>query len=519
MKKEELLMNRLRRYEATDMYPFHMPGHKRLKAEELDFPNPYLVDITEIEGFDNLHHPEGILKDSMEWASSLYGSDRTWYLVNGSTCGLLSAISAAVPHGGKILVSRNCHKAVYHGIYLNHLEAVHIYPQPVPGLGIQGGILPEDVEKSLKEEPDIQAVLIVSPTYDGIVSGVEAIAGIVHKAGLPLIVDEAHGAHFAYGDAFPQSALELGADAVIQSVHKTLPSLTQTALLHVKNNRPDGGCYLDTGKIERYLQIYQSSSPSYVLMASIENGIFIMDQYRKEGKIKAFTEQLKELRRELGKMKCLRLVERTLSGSTGIYDVDISKIVISVRGTGINGETLSQWLREKYHLEMEMCGADYVTAIAAIGDRQEGLDRLKSALFKIDRELEKTGRCEGMENNMESMESSTEKSLEKGPEKESRDSVYSRHAEAVMPIFQAMDSEKEEILLEESKNCISGEFAYIYPPGIPLLAPGERITGKILETLQDYIRKQLPVQGLADHALSRIQVVKNSTRDLKTEKE
>lgn len=494
MKKEELLMNRLRRYEATDMYPFHMPGHKRLKAEELDFPNPYLVDITEIEGFDNLHHPEGILKDSMEWASSLYGSDRTWYLVNGSTCGLLSAISAAVPHGGKILVSRNCHKAVYHGIYLNHLEAVYIYPQPVYGLGIQGGILPEDVEKALKEETDIQAVLIVSPTYDGIVSDVEAIAGLVHKAGLPLIVDEAHGAHFAYGDAFPKSALELGADAVIQSVHKTLPSLTQTALLHVKNNRPDGGCYLDTGKIERYLQIYQSSSPSYVLMASIENGIFVMDQYRKEGKIKAFTEQLKELRRELGKMKCLRLVERTLSGSFGIYDVDISKIVISVRGTGINGETLLQWLREKYHLEMEMCGADYVTGIAAIGDRQEGLDRLKSALFKIDRELEKTG-------------------------KESRDSVYSRRAEAVMPIFQAMDSEKEEILLEESKNCISREFAYIYPPGIPLLAPGERITGEILETLQDYIRKQLPVQGLADHALSRIQVVKNSTRDLKTEKE
>ena len=170
----------------------------------------------------------------MKWASSLYGSDHTWYLVNGSTCGLLSAISAAVPHRGKILVSRNCHKAVYHGIYLNHLEAVYVYPQPVPGLGIQGGILPEDVENALKKDPDIQAVLIVSPTYDGIVSDVEAIAKIVHKAGLPLIVDEAHGAHFAYGDAFPKSALELGADAVIQSVHKTLPSLTQTALLHVK---------------------------------------------------------------------------------------------------------------------------------------------------------------------------------------------------------------------------------------------------------------------------------------------
>ena len=162
----------------------------------------------------------------------------------------------------------------------------------------------------------------------------KAIAEIVHKAGLPLIVDEAHGAHFAYGDAFPKSALELGADAVIQSVHKTLPSLTQTALLHVKNNRPDGGCYLDVKKVERYLQIYQSSSPSYVLMASIENSIFLMDQYRKEGKW--LNLKLLCLRYEkTGKMKPLRLVERDLRGTAGIFDVDISKIVVSVRGSGL----------------------------------------------------------------------------------------------------------------------------------------------------------------------------------------
>ena len=327
MKKEELLIERLKKYRKSDMYPFHMPGHKRAKGIKLSFPDPFSVDITEIDGFDNLHHAEGILKDSMEWASCLYGSDRTWYLVNGSTCGLLSAISAAVSHGGKILVSRNCHKAVYHGIYLNHLEAVYVYPQPVPGLGIQGGILPEDVEKALKEEPDIQAVLMVSPTYDGIVSDVKAIADVAHKAGIPLIVDEAHGAHFAYGDAFPKSALELGADAVIQSVHKTLPSLTQTALLHVKNNRPDGGCYLDIKKIERYLQIYQSSSPSYVLMASIENSIFLMDQYRKEGKVAEFEADLLKIRKKMEKMKYLRLVEENLVGTAGISDVDISKIL------------------------------------------------------------------------------------------------------------------------------------------------------------------------------------------------
>lgn len=489
MKKEELLIECLKKYRKSDMYPFHMPGHKRAKGIKLSFPDPFSVDITEIDGFDNLHHAEGILKDSMEWVSCLYGSDRIWYLVNGSTCGLLSAISAAVSHGGKILVSRNCHKAVYHGIYLNHLEAVYVYPQPVPGLGIQGGILPEDVEKALKEEPDIQAVLMVSPTYDGIVSDVKAIADVAHKAGIPLIVDEAHGAHFAYGDAFPKSAIELGADAVIQSVHKTLPSLTQTALLNVKNNRPDGGCYLDIKKIERYLQIYQSSSPSYVLMASIENSIFLMDQYRKEGKVAEFEADLLKIRKKLEKMKYLRLVEENLVGTAGISDVDISKIVVSVRGSGLTGEMLSRILREKYHLEMEMCGADYVTAIAAIGDSKKGLKHLKKALLEIDKNLEKSGKiC----NN------------------EPEDNVYSRHAMQVMPVFKAIDGEKETVSLRESSGRICGEFAYIYPPGIPLLAPGERITEEILETLQDYIEKDLPVQGLEDTDLFTIQVMASS---------
>ena len=432
------LIDDLEEYAQSDYYPFHMPGHKR---KSLSFPNPYEIDITEIDGFDNLHHATGMIKEAEVRGAELYHSKRCFFLVNGSTCGLLSAISAAVSHGGKILVSRNCHKAVYHGIYLNHLEAVYVYPQPVPGLGIQGGILPEDVEKALKEEPDIQAVLMVSPTYDGIVSDVKAIADVAHKAGIPLIVDEAHGAHFAYGDAFPKSALELGADAVIQSVHKTLPSLTQTALLHVKNNRPDGGCYLDIKKIERYLQIYQSSSPSYVLMASIENSIFLMDQYRKEGKVDEFEADLLKIRKKLEKMKYLRLVEENLVGTAGISDVDISKIVVSVRGSGLTGEMLSRILREKYHLEMEMCGADYVTAIAAIGDSKKGLKHLKKALLEIDKNLEKSG-----------------KTCNNEPE----DNVYSRHAMQVMPVFKAIDGEKETVSLRESSAFVENLPIFIH---------------------------------------------------------
>ena len=265
MKNSPVLYKNLRNYAKTDFYPFHMPGHKRRMqwAGASSFPNPYEIDITEIEGFDNLHHPEGIIRESMDWAASLYGAHKTYYLINGSSSGILSAVSGTVPDSGTILISRNCHKSVYHGIYLKSLKSEYIYPQYSEEYGIQCGLDPEEIELMLKKNRYISAVLMVSPTYDGIVSDVKAVSEICHKNHIPLIVDEAHGAHFRYGDIFPVPALESGADVVIQSVHKTLPCFTQSALLHLREG------YIDTEKIERYLQIYQSSSPSYVLMAEI----------------------------------------------------------------------------------------------------------------------------------------------------------------------------------------------------------------------------------------------------------
>ena len=278
LKKEDLLLERLKRYKESDIYPFHMPGHKRCKNEFTnEFLNPYEIDITEIEGFDNLHHPEGILKDSMEWAAEVYGADKTYYLINGSSSGILSAICSTSPLNGKIIISRNCHKSVYHGVILNYLKTEYIYPQIIDELWINGGISVNDVEKILENNSDANAVLIVSPSYDGIVSDICGIAEIVHKKGIPLIVDEAHGAHFSFDKRekkrfFPRSALDCGADIVIQSLHKTLPSFTQTAVMHVRKG------YINLEKLEWYLQIYQSSSPSYVLMAGIEKCIFEMEK-------------------------------------------------------------------------------------------------------------------------------------------------------------------------------------------------------------------------------------------------
>ena len=502
MRQEELLINRLAAYARSDMYPFHMPGHKRRTGPEESFmnsctdsfTNPFAVDITEIEGFDNLHHPEGILKDSMKWAADVYGADQTYYLINGSTGGILAAVCGSVPRGGRILVSRNCHKSVYHGICLNQLKTSYVYPQEIEGLGIQGGITAEDVDRMLNRYMDTQAVLIVCPTYDGIVSDIEAIARIVHRAGLPLIVDEAHGAHFRYDAMFPASALDLGADVVIQSVHKTLPSLTQTALLHIKCNRPDGGCYADRERIDRYIHMVQSSSPSYVLMASIENSIYQMEQTD----MAPYGKQLHKLRRRLGQMRHLRLADTGLIGQAGIRDLDISKIVVSTRGTclypaedgltGFTGAQLDDILRREYHLEMEMCGADYVTAITTVMDSGEGLERLGDALTRIDSQLTDAGyKPDGRSGNQKS--------------------VYSMRCDTAMSMGEAMEEKMASVGLEDSAGCISGEFVYIYPPGIPIVAPGEWISRPILEVILEYRDKGLPVQGPADQSLRTIRVV------------
>ena len=490
MREEELLINRLKAYKDSRIYPFHMPGHKRLqlggiKGETarsgMDFPNPFFVDITEVEGFDNLHHAQGILKQSMEWAARVYGADRTWYLINGSTCGILASVCGCTRPGGHILMSRNCHKAAYHAAYINHLRTSYVYPQDLPGLGIQGGILPEDVEKALEEHRDIQAVFIVSPTYDGVVSDVSKIADIVHRKGIPLIVDEAHGAHFRFGKWFPDSALDMGADAVIQSVHKTLPSLTQTALLHIKGN------YVNSRNIERYLSIFQSSSPSYVFMASIENSIFVMDRMQRERdsvQMKEYEAHLMDLRCRLASMKNLRLVDRDIVGMGGVWDLDVSKIVVSTRGTALSGADLSSILREKYHLEMEMCGADYVTAITTVFDSPEGLQRLGDSLEEIDADV--TG---------------TPGSREDGP------AVYGMRAQAQCCLREAMESPSRPVLLKGSEGKISAEFVYLYPPGIPILAPGENIARNILDVIEEYIKKGLPIQGPEDESLETLRVL------------
>ena len=498
--KQPGLLERLTEYAGSDAYPFHMPGHKRREIPDGipgGFPDPYGIDITEIDGFDNLHHAEGILKDAMETAAAIYGADRSWYLVNGSTCGILSAVFAATENGGKILTARNCHKAVYHAICLNRLEAEYLYPEEITEFRINGGIRAEDVRKALEKDAmrcagnsgdvrgkitKIQAVLITSPTYEGVVSDIRAIADAAHEYGIPLIVDEAHGAHLEYADqchSFPKSALEYGADIVIQSLHKTLPCFTQTAILHVK------GKLVDQDRISRYLSMFQTSSPSYLFMAGMERCIRYMDGDGRNEMIR-YEKRLERFMERMEGLQVLEVLDREICGKyRTVAGWDPSKIVVStMRAEDFHGEELAETLRRKYHLEMEMTAPEYVIAMTSLMDTEEGFEQLGTALLEIDGVLRRR------------MESGRkEKAASETPE--GLESKLS-HPVRRMLICEAMDADTERTAFQDTVGKVSAEFVYLYPPGIPIIAPGEVFTDAIVEKIMAYKAAGLLVQGPAD---------------------
>ena len=302
-------------------------------------------------------------------------------------------------------------------------------------------------------------------------------------------MDEAHGAHFRYHKGFPVSALDLGADVVIQSLHKTLPAFTQTSILHVK------GDLVDRERLEHYLQIFQSSSPSYLFMAGMERCLRFMEESKgtEEGMtggrsmMDQFYHRLVKLRKELGAMKHLRLLEEDQKGKNGVYDLDISKVIISTRGTGINGEELGEWLRRDYHLEMEMCAAEYVTAITTVMDTEEGLRRLRNALLEIDGKL--SDRVESQDCGKKNQR-------------------YELKPETVMSIADGWEQADKKISLEDSVGRISGEYIYLYPPGIPFVVPGEKISQEVVDLVKRYQKCGYSVQGMADQNCKEIRVVR-----------
>ena len=468
------LYDYLQAYAKSGKIPMHMPGHKRNSS--FSMANPYEWDVTEVEGLDNLHHPRGILKQEMERLGRRYHTRDTYLLVNGSTGGILTAIASCCHRGGKILVARNCHRSVYHAIYLLNLMPVYIYPEVDEETGIALDIPPQQVADTLEQE-NVSCVVLTSPTYEGVVSDIESIAAICHRQNIPLIVDEAHGAHLAWGKMFPETAIQQGADLVIESLHKTLPALTQTALLHRATER------VKAETVERYLSIFQTSSPSYVLMASMSQCVSWLEQSG-DGVWTAYEKRLSEFERQAADWRYLRLWRRG--------NQDRGKLVIGTWGAGMTGIQLAEYLRDKYLIEVEMETPSYILAMTSVADREDTLPRFADALTQIEAAISEP----------------TCSSASALPHH-----VSGARAFVQMCPYEAMQYRKKLLRLEDCQGEIAAEYAYVYPPGIPFLAPGEQITEEVAEQIQRAGEAGLSLLGMEDDTGSHIYIC-----DLQSEK-
>lgn len=376
-KRDQMLYDKLKEYAAGGVYPMHMPGHKR-NMELLPLGLPYDIDITEIHGFDDLHDAHGILREISELASGLYGSDRAFLLVNGSTVGILAAIGAHTERGDRILATSNCHRSVRNAAALFGLDPVYLTPETDETSGIACSISPEAVDLALKKMPDIKLVVVTSPTYEGVISDIGSIADIVHGRNIPLFVDSAHGAHLGFSPGFPGSAVRAGADIVVMSLHKTLPALTQCSLLHIC------GAWANAGETARLLSVLQTSSPSYVLLASIDRCLRLLEA---DGD-KLFYGYERNLSRFSNDIMTLKNLSVLCHGSPltcpDFFAFDPGKLVIVTKNTALSGFMLADILRTEYKIELELANNDFALAMTGICDSTEGFTRLAEALTAID---------------------------------------------------------------------------------------------------------------------------------------
>lgn len=456
-----MLKDSLLKY-SKEVYPMHMPGHKggRIKLVE----DVYAVDVTEVPDTDHLYRAEGIIKESLEGIQEFYQTKKSMYLVNGSTVGVLSSIAGLHKLGDHILVARNCHQSVYNAIKLNNLYPHYVYPK-ITQFGLVGGIKSNEVKKVLVANPEIVSFVMTSPTYDGFVSDIKAIAEVCHRYNVLLIVDEAHGAHFSYASIFPESAITLGADIVIHSTHKTLPTITGSGLLHMN---------LDDELEEKVLSAlnqYQTSSPSYVMMAQIDQCVQTFGN--NEPLWIRYEQILDDVNKTLKKMKHLFALTTYINEEEGIIALDPLKSVIITRGINSNGLELIKKFRTEYKIQMEMASFSHMLGIFSIADAKKDLLKYAKALVKLDKKVKKKNK-KVMSTN-----------LPKGS------------CMKYTP-YEINHYHTKKVKLEDSVDTISAVMITPYPPGIPAVVPGELITKQMVEHLQQWLNHSIDVLGVHD---------------------
>lgn len=476
------LVEALERYQRGTPVRLHVPGHGGGRGlspalREADLPG---WDVTELEGLDDLHRPRGAIDRAQQLAAALYGARETFFLVNGTTVGLQALIAACCGEDDQLVLPRNAHRSVLGGLVLSGARPVFIQPDVLPGFGVAAGYGGDKLGQVLESHNRVAAVLAVHPCYYGVVGDLAGVAGVCRRFDVPLLVDEAHGTHFRFHPRLPRDGLSLGADAVVQSVHKTGGALTQASWLHLGTGR------VDREKLASMLRLLQTSSPSYLLLASLD---MARQQLALEGEhsLRQLLGVMDQVAPQLKSIPGLKVLDESVLGGGGARDYDPTRLVVSVQAWGLSGYEVSRRLVRDYGVYVEMADAGNVVAVLAPGVTHREVYALVQALAGIDRETVP-----------------------------GRDTNRARAAELLpaLPLppqvitpRQAWNAPKRTVPLVRARGLVCGELIAVHPPGTAIIYPGEEITPGVIEYLKQVRRWDLICHGAADPSLDTIAVV------------
>ncbi|TES56013.1 aminotransferase class I/II-fold pyridoxal phosphate-dependent enzyme [Halalkalibacterium halodurans] len=462
---------------------FHIPGHKKGAGMDPAFrsfigDNALSIDLINIGPLDDLHHPHGIIKEAQELAAEAFGADHTFFSVQGTSGAIMTMIMSVVGPGEKIIVPRNVHKSIMSAIVFSGATPVFIHPEIDPLLGISHGITIEAVEKALDAHPDAKGLLVINPTYFGIAANLKKIVEFCHSRDVPVLVDEAHGVHIHFHEALPLSAMQAGADMAATSVHKLGGSLTQSSILNVREG------LVSAKRVQTIISMLTTTSTSYLLLASLDAARKHLATNGRD--LIGYTIQLADQARDqINAIDGLYCVGKEILGTIATYDYDPTKLIISVKNLGITGYDAEVWLREHYQIEVELSDLYNILCIVSFGDTEREMDLLVKALSEL-ADLHKHGICE-----------------------RSPVSVYVPNIPTLaMSPRDAFYAETEVVPFEDSVGRTIAEFIMVYPPGIPILIPGENITESNLAYIRENNRAGLPVQGPEDDTFRTLRVIK-----------
>jgi len=458
--------------------PFYTPGHKRGQGipqpmRDLLGDRPFLADLPELPELDNLFAPEGAILQAQALAADLFGASQTWFLANGSTCGIEAAVLSTCGPGDSLILPRNCHQAAIAALILSGATPVFLPPDYDAKWGIAHSVSPAVVAAALAQHPNAKAVMLVYPTYYGACGDVGAIAQLAHQRGIPLIVDEAHGAHFAFHPEFPTPSLAAGADIVVQSTHKVLGAMTQASMLHCQGDR------VDPDRLSRALRLVQSTSPSYLLLASLDAARWQLAQYGLE--LMQRTLDLAAIARtEIAQIPGLRLLTADQACTPGFVSLDPTRLTVDVSRLGLSGFAADEILHTQLGVTAELPALTHLTFILSLGNRPADIEQLIS----------------GFQILAQSVQTAEELEVE-APKWTGADVPWSAiEAEPLLSPRAAFLSRSEVVPLAQAGDRLSADTVCPYPPGIPLLIPGERISKAALQALDAVLNQGGVVTGL-----------------------